>query len=232
VQAEQIGRDDLVAFTGEKAASYDQLMSLFLRRRSIRRFKDKPVADDVVQKILEAAQQAPAGLPPSTVDAWVINGKEKVRAFAFDFLDEAGRMAWLFSKVGIWAFRPFMSAVQHKKMREKIVPLYRGLLGGRRDGKDFLFYDAPLVMIFTGESDPVDAMIAATYAMAAAESLGLGSCMIGTVIPMLPSVRKVFLEKYSIKMGRKDGMAIIFGYFDMQFRRGIRRRFENIQWKK
>jgi len=195
-------------------------------RRSMRKFQDKPVPADIVVKIIDAAEQSPAGLPPSEVKLLVINGKAGVRAFAFDFLDEAKKMAWLFSKAGIWVLRPWMSAKEHKEMRDKIAPLFLALMRGRDQGQDFLFYDAPLAMIFTTSAgDPVDAGIAATYAMIAAETLGLGSCMIGTVAPMLPKISKAFREKYKVPADAKTGLAIIFGYPDVKFQRAVRRRF-------
>jgi nitroreductase len=228
VDAEQLAREDILEFSSARPAGYDELFRLFVRRRSIRQFKDQPVPKEIIAKILEAAQQAPAGLPPSTVRAHVIDGKERVRSFAFDFLDETAKNSWMFSKIGIWAVRPFMSAQMHKEMREKIAPLYRGLIEGRKQGKDFLFYDAPLAMIFTAADDATDAVIACTYAMAAAESLGLGSCMIGTVNPMLPKMGSDFFDKYSLPRDSEHGLTIVFGYPDVTFRRAVRRRFASV----
>jgi ferredoxin len=228
VETEGMSREDVFAFSSSKMASHEELFRLMANRRSVRQFQERAVPREVTDKILEAAQQAPAGLPPSTVRAAVIDGKDKVRSFAFDFLDETGKMGWMFSPVGIWTLRPFMSAEMHKEMREKIAPLYRGLLDGRKQGKDFLFYDAPLAMIFTASGDATDAVIACTYAMIAAESLGLGSCMIGTVTPMLPRVGKAFKEKYGLAGATEYGLAIVFGYPKVKFQQAVRRRFAGI----
>ncbi len=230
VEAKGISREDVLPFSKAKPAGYDDLFRLLVSRRSIRRFTDKPVAREDIEKILEAAQQAPAGLPPSTVKAVVFEGKEKAHAFAFDFLDELEKMKWLFSKTGIWLLRPFMSKEEHRDMCEVVAPVYQSLVNGREQGKDFMFYDAPLAMIFAGTGDPIDAGIACTYAMIAAESFGLGSCMIGTVVPMLSRVSREFREKYKIEPGMKRGLAIIFGYPDVTFERGIRRRFAEISF--
>jgi nitroreductase/Pyruvate/2-oxoacid:ferredoxin oxidoreductase delta subunit len=229
VESADFLREDIFEFSKAEAASYENLYRLLIGRRSIRQFKDQPVPADVVTKILEAAQTAPAGLPPSAVKVCVLDDKAQVHAFAFDFLDEAKRSAWLFSKWGIWVLRPFMTAEQHKEMREKIAPLYQTLLLGRRAGMDYLFYDAPLAMVFlTAEGDPVNPTIAATYAMIAAESLGLGSCMIGTVAPMIKETSEGFKDKYRIPKDAGQGLAIIFGYPLQKFQRGIRRRFAGI----
>jgi ferredoxin len=229
VENEGFLREDVFEFSKANPAVYDSLYRLLAGRRSIRQYKDQEVPADFIEKILEAAQTAPAGLPPSDVKVCVLVGKAQVRAFAFDFLDEAKRSAWLFSKWGIWFLRPFMSARQHKEMRDKIAPLYQALLQGRRAGMDFLFYDAPLAMIFlTDEGDPVDPTIAATYATVAAESLGLGSCMIGTVAPMLKETSERFKNKYQIPKDAGHGLAVIFGYPLPKFQRGVRRRFAGI----
>jgi ferredoxin len=229
VESENFLRNDILEFSDETLPSYGSLYRLLVSRRSIRQFQEKAVPTELVMKIIEAAQTAPAGLPPSAVKVCVLEGKAQVRAFAFDFLDEASRMAWLFSRPGIWFLRPFMNAEQHKEMREKIAPLYQALLKGRQAGMDFLFYDAPLAMIFlTEEGDPVDPTIAATYAVIAAESLGLGSCMIGTVAPMLLKSSERFKDKYLIPKNAGHGLAVIFGYPLPKFQRGVRRRFAGI----
>lgn len=228
VESDGISDEDILEFSKEKKASYGELFRLMANRRSIRKFKDQPVSSDTVHQILEAAQQAPAGLPPSTVKAVVLEREEKVRAFAFDFLDETARMSWMFSKIGVWTLRPFMSGEEHKDFREAIVPIYKTLMQGRREEKDFLFYDAPLAMIFAGTGDAADSVIACTYAMLVAESLGLGACMIGTVVPMLPRVSQAFRDQYQITKDMQHGLAIIFGYSQATFQRGIRRRFAGI----
>ena len=78
--------EDLFDFPDkEKAATYEQLHVLFQRRRSIREFKETPVDDNLIKKILDAARTAPMGLPPSDVSVLVLNSRDKVRAFAEDF---------------------------------------------------------------------------------------------------------------------------------------------------
>ncbi len=59
----------------------------------------------------------------------------------------------------------------------------------REKGEDWLLYNAPLAMhcYVSVYTDPVDLLGSATYAMLAAETLSVGSCMIG--IPVLFSGR-------------------------------------------
>ena len=68
----------------ETVASYDQLINLLQRRRSIREFKNIQVDNEFIRKILDVAKTAPMGLPPSDVNVLVLDTPEKVRAFSKD----------------------------------------------------------------------------------------------------------------------------------------------------
>ena len=64
----EISPDDLFKIPKkESLATYDQLLSVYKHRRSIREFKDKDIEDEVIEKILTATQMAPMGIPPSDV---------------------------------------------------------------------------------------------------------------------------------------------------------------------
>ena len=62
----------------ESRATYEQLKSLMLARRSIRDFRDKEVEREVIDKIINAASTSPMGLPPSDVEILVLDGLEAV----------------------------------------------------------------------------------------------------------------------------------------------------------
>jgi nitroreductase len=71
--------------------------------------------------------------------------------------------------------------------------------------------------------DAVDCMIAATYAMLAAESMGLGSCMLGTSVALTRDQR--LKARYGIPPENKVGVTLVIGYFSVKFRHALRRRF-------
>lgn len=72
-------------------------------------------------------------------------------------------------------------------------------------------------------ADPVEASIACTYAMLAAESMGLGSTMIGAAPPVLKR-DKSLCRQLGIPHGNSPSLALILGYPAVAYRRGIRRR--------
>lgn len=213
----------------ESGLQYDDLYRMALNRRSIRDFRDKPVPKEVIDKILEFASTAPMGIPPSDVGVMVIEGREKVKQFSFDFVDLLSGMQFMVSPYVMPFMRPFMKRDDYKAMVEFVRPLVSIFVKSRKEDKDFVLYEAPLVMMFYGKmSDPADPYIAATYANLAAESLGLGSCMIGSIGPFLKHTGKDFKKKYNLPQDLRDSLFVIFGYPRYKFRKTVKRTFASV----
>lgn len=213
----------------EARASYESLMALLVARRSVRRFRDREVEEDVIGKIVEAVATAPMGLPPSDVEILVLRGRPRVQEFAGDIVDAIKRARWFVSPFTTALMRPFIGKEAAEVFRNFLRPLAEVLPDKRAHGEDWLLYDAPLAMYFhtSPYSDPADPVIAATYAMLAAESLGLGSCMIGTVAPILKYYKRV-ARKYGIPPSNQQGILVIFGYPAVSFRRAVKRRLARV----
>jgi ferredoxin len=235
IHGREISPDDLFDLpTKESAADYQQILSLYQRRRSIRRFKDKIVEPELVEKILRASRTAPMGLPPSDVHVLVLDSKEKTRAFAQDFCAYLEGMRWFVSKWFLALMRPFWGKANDEMFKGFIRPLVNLYPSEMKKDINVVNYDAPLAMYFYGSpyTDPADPIVAATYAMIAAESLGLGTCMLGAVHPFIQNGRKarLFREKHGIKFTSREGLFVIFGYSDFKYRKGIRRSFAAETW--
>jgi len=100
-----------------------------------------------------------------------------------------------------------------------------------KNGVNYVTYDAPLAIYFYGSpyADPADPLIAATYAMLAGESLGLGTCFLGAIHPMIQnSGAKNFRKAYGIRYPSKEGIIVIFGYPSVKYSKGINRNFASI----
>lgn len=213
----------------ESTADFGQVLSLFQRRRSIRKFKDRNVEPEIIEKILITAKTAPMGLPPSDVHVMILNGKEQTHAFAKDFSDYLETMKWFVSGWFLTLMHPFWRKANDEMFKGFIRPLFKVYTEKMSENKNVINYDAPLAMYFYGSpyTDPADPIIAATYAMIAAESLGLGTCMLGAVHPLIQNGKKArkFREKYGIKYTSREGLIVAFGYPAIHFKKGIQRSF-------
>ncbi len=215
----------------KQSSDYLSLHTLLLNRRSIREFKDKAVPAELVEKILNTASTAPMGIPPSDVGVLVIEGKELNRQFSFDFIDMLSNMRNMVSPIALGIMRLFMSKQNHAMMKDFVKPLVDFMIKSKKENKNYLLYDAPLALMFYNKmSDPADCYIAATYAMLAAESLGLGSCMIGSIGPFLKNTGSSFKKKYGLPQAMNESIVVVIGYPTYRFHKTVKRSFAEVRW--
>ncbi len=230
ISGRELSKDDLFDLPPEKSATnYEQLFALFQRRRSVREFLDKEIKPEIVEKILDAARTSPMGLPPSDVNVLILDCKEKTRQFAVDFCNYLYEMKWFVSKWFLTLMRPFWGKTNDEFFRGFVKPAFDVYIKNMSAGIDLVYYGAPLAIYFYGSPycDPADPIVAATTAMYAAESLGLGTCMIGMVHPLIQNGKKAkkFRVKHGIKYASREGLFVIFGYPAVKYRKGIKRTF-------
>lgn len=161
----------------EKRAPAEQLEALFLRRRSIRDFAKKDVPRELIERIVDAASRAPMGIPPWEVGIVVFHGRDKVRALSSDVTGLYRGMLKLLGRPTVMKLlKPFVKKGTFARMQTFIIPLAEIITRAHGRGEDYLLYDAPAAMLFhtSPYADAADAVIACTYAMLSAESLGLG----------------------------------------------------------
>jgi nitroreductase len=142
-------------------------------------------------------------------------------------------MKWFVSGWFLALMRPFWGKATDEMFKGFIRPLFKIYPGKMRENINVVNYDAPLAIYFYGSpyTDPADPIIAASYAMIAAESLGLASCMLGAVHPLIQNGSKArkFREKYNIKYTSREGLIVAFGYPTVHFKKGIRRSFADVK---
>ena len=214
----------------EQFATAEQLEALLVSRRSVRRFKDEEIDRATIDKILEMTATAPMGIPPSDVGVIVFHGRDRVKAMSDDAHASFARMARAFNPVAMTFMRLFVGREQHRLMREFVKPLLETLIEAHNKGLDGFTYNAPAAMIFHGpdSGELADCTIAATYAMLAAESLGLGSCMLGTTATF--NHDKTLKAKYGFPADHKVGLGLILGHPTIKFHSAVRRRLGSVSF--
>ena len=184
----------------ETIVESEKILKLLRAKRSIRRYKNKKVPKELIEKVFEAMRYAPSA---SNARAWryvIISDPEKIQKLNDEIV-----------KVN-YAYMGFQTSEQALKHFKSI---------GRT-----LFYNAPhLIVLYYRivEKSTVmiglranDAGIALTYGMLQAESLGLGTCWIGMVQGAVP-MNKEILKILGIK-GMVLG-AFTLGYPAVKYRR-------------
>lgn len=210
---------------------FDAINSLFLKRRSCRKFTEQEVSKETIDKILQAAATAAVSIPPSEVKVLVIQGREKVQEFADDLIKAMKDLNKMMNPLMLGIIRLMAGKIQTDFIKDFVLPLSKEVVEKREQGLDYLFYDAPAVVLFYGTelTDKDDWILAANQATIAAESLGLGTCIIGFIGEILKTNKKL-RKKYGIQKTDKVGMGFVLGYPVIKFRKAFQRNFKEIRF--
>ena len=213
----------------EARATAEALAALLQARRSVRRFTDQEVDPALLDRIVALAASGPMGIPPWDVGCVVVRGRVAVRQLADEILAGYAGFLKLLRPWVLTALRPVLRKTTYQRFQSFIRPLAEMYVAGHREGRDLLFYDAPAVLLFhhSPYADLADATIACTYAMLPAETLGLGTTMIGGAAPMLQR-NHALCRRMDIPAGHTPAIALIIGYPATHFRRAVRRRFDSL----
>lgn len=214
----------------EQRADADALNALLQSRRSVRRFDERPVEANLMKRIVAISASAPMGIPPWDVGVATVSGTTEVQKLASEIVAGYRGMLKIIRPRALALMRPFIGKVRYERFRSFVLPLAEGYVRSQQQGRDTLFWNASAVLIFhhSPYAEAADATIACTYAMLAAESLGLGSCMIGGAPPIMQRNRAI-CQQLQIPDGNKPAIALILGYPAVRFRRSIVRRFSHQQ---
>lgn len=172
--------------------NWNPVEKVILERRSVRLYRDRQVPENTVRRILEAGRFAPSAGNCQPWKIIVIRDREMIdemerdirrmcRLFRF-FLDwrtsPLGRLAWLNSQVAI------------RLKRNELHPIPFGAVCLIAEGKLTAFHGAPTVILLLkdrrGVSNPdVDIGCCGQNMVLAAHSMGLGTCWVGFVKPLI-----------------------------------------------
>ncbi len=138
----------------EKTNSNNQVIETIKKRRSIRKYLDKKIPREIIEKLLECAAYAPSAMRVLPWNFIVIENKEKIRELSNKSKETLNLLGY------------------GMKFAERVT-----------SREDLIFYNAPLVIIITCDKNvkwrKEDTALAAQNMFLAAQSLGLGSCWIG-----------------------------------------------------
>jgi len=231
ISGRNLSAEDLQPLPPQEArADAEALKNLFVARRSVRQFSDRTVEPELIEQVIAMASSAPMGIPPWDVGVVTINGFDAVRELAGEVVQGYRGMLKLFRPGVLKMMRPVMGQVKNDQFSDFIVPLAHKYVEAWEEGRDTVFWGAPAVLLFhySAYAGEPDAVIACTYAMLAAESLGLGSCVIGGAPPILQR-NKVLSARLGIPPDNKLALALVLGFSTVPFKKAIVRRFSHDQ---
>ena len=213
---------DAVCYDGEERAQelqgampgYESIRHLLLSKRTVRRYQDKDVPGEVMDKILSVIRHAPSGHNAQPCEYVIVKAPEVKKMMADTVIRSFQSFKRLIKMRKL--IKPFLSDAFYQYMDDP------GTLGGidamtgeYRSGIDNIFFDAPVLVIVhvpdMGGLSYVDPAIAVTYGMLAAQGLGVGSCWSGFSMITLKKNKEVH-KRLHIPKGRFIAGVMTLGY--------------------
>jgi len=230
VMGRGISPEDLQPLPAEECqAGIEALEALVRGRRSVRRFAESEVEPELLERIVELAACAPMGIPPWDVGCVIVRGRDRVKEIAGEVAKGYAGFLKMMRPWVLTMMRPFMRRATYEMFRDFLLPLAKEYVTNQRAGRDVILWGAPAVLIFhhSPYADAADPAIAATHAMLAAQSLGLGSTVIGGAPPIIRR-NHALCRRLGIPEGHVPSLALIVGYPGAKFRHTIRRQFVSV----
>lgn len=227
-----------ILFDLPPTVSYDDCFyNLIATRRAIRNFKDKPVPEELLEKIVEAISFAPPGFPPVKTELIVVQDRDLIRNALPHMVDLYDGLLHAFrNPVSRFFIKREVGSQRFHTMKDHLIPLLKTRMAELKAGaEDTITRNAPAMILFcgdrAGEDIQADVYIAATYGMLAVHSLGLGGSVMDLIPPAIER-SKPLRKMFNLSENTEVIASIIIGYPRYKYLRGIKRPLRSVQWRK
>lgn len=210
-------------------------INLITTRRAVRNFKDTPVPKELLEKIVEAISYAPPGFTPVKTEIIVVHDPaviKKALPYMVDLYE------FLLKKMKNPIVRLFIKKdvgkKKFKQMQTHMIPLMTARLPALKNGtEDTITRNAPAMILFHSDKNEEDLkedlIIAATYCMLAAHSMGLGGSIMALIPPAI-NKKEELRKLFGIPDQHEVLTSVILGYPKYKYKRGIKRVLKNVKW--
>lgn len=217
-----------------KMVDGEQLFYLLKSVRSTRKYKSKPISKEILAQLVETGRFSPTGHHAQNVEMVIVNTSETIQqlkdetAVAFrGFLKKIDNPFFRFLGILIGKGDSIRKAQGSRARLER-------MLAGFEVGTDYLFHDAPVIVVFHAKTNGVvpleNCTIASTYMRIVCEGFGLGSCYIGYLVYSSKYNHKI-REILNIPKENTIFQVMIVGYPKHKFRTFVARNPAKVQWK-
>jgi nitroreductase len=214
--------------------SPESLQLLFRSRRSVRRYKDKPVSRTDIGRILEACRYTPTGVNNQAIHYIVIDSPAKIAELRQITLPAVIRLFGMAERIAAVPFLgPRILGEQFvRDLKTHFLPSMRMAFDRTKRGNDKLFYHAPAILLVHGEK--IDDMafscaVALFNGSLLAHTLGIGCCFNG-FLSLAANYDKQVKRWLGIPKNHKCHGAMTFGYQAVKYNALVRRDPPKVRW--
>ena len=222
----------------EQMPTTEQVMTLLKTRRSIRAFRDKPLPNDTIERIIDGARFAPSGHNSQSTEFLVVQDRDllnQVSAMVIEYLKfEIKRFSNpIFRTITLLADRESAESGLHE------IPGFKRMIQMFESGTDPILHGAPVLLAFHARRTVgfagVNAQLALQNASLVAHALGIGHFYTGWVIaPCRAPKARAWNRRIPSLLGIPPGNllhgALALGYPIPRFKNMIDRKPPKIRW--
>ncbi len=193
-----------------------QIRQLLMARRSIRFYKNRVVARDLLGELIDTARYAPTG-----------SNKQQVQWIVFENPAEVNRLASMVIDFARLMLPLTTDETMAKSMERKIAAWDKGI--------DLIMRSAPHLIVVHSQADlpfaEADCVIALTYLELYAYAKGLGTCFAG-YLTAAANFHKPLAHALGLPQGHKCFGAVMLGYPQYKYTRIPTRNAPVVVWRK
>jgi nitroreductase/NAD-dependent dihydropyrimidine dehydrogenase PreA subunit len=198
----------------------DNLLNFISFRRSTRQFTNKDIEIEKLCKIIDAGRFTQTGVNMQDTSYIVVKDKlDELKSLAFESLKTSGEYI-------LANLTP--QNMMYKRYAELWLRMYEQYQSNPAEN-DSLFFNAPAVIVVTGNSD-VNAALASSNMELMTNALGLGTFFSGFFVKAAEGNKNI-LDFLGVKEGKHIVTCMVIGYPKVKYLRTVPRKQADICWR-
>ncbi len=221
VDTDEYNMEEVIEYDKEKfEVNAENLLNFIKFRRSVRKFKNKEVEVEKIEKIIEAGRFTQTSTNSQDVSYIVVReNKEELKDMVLEGLNSLGQHI-------------LNNLTPETKKYERYARMWTLMYRANKDNpnaEDRIFFNAPAVILVVSKT-PINGGLASTNMELMTNALGLGTFYSGFLVRASQGN-----DKMRALLGLKEGEEIItclvIGYPDVKYKRTVPRKEAEIVWK-
>lgn len=220
VSTDDYNMDEVIPYDKKSfSVDADILLNFIKFRRSVRRFKNKPVEKELIEKIIEAGRFTQTSTNSQNVSYTVIMDKlPDIRDLAYESLKNKGN----------YILNNLSPETMHLKRYAEIwTHMYENYKKDPSEN-DRLFFNAPVAILVTSPT-PINGGLASSNMELMVDALGLGTFFSGFFL-VAAKDNKEILNFLGIEDSNLIISCLVIGYPDVKYQRTPPRKAAEINW--
>ena len=220
VSTDDYNMEEVIPYDKESfSVEADNLLNFIKFRRSVRRFKDKEVEKEKIEKIIEAGRFTQTSTNSQDVSYTVVTDKlPQLKELTYESLNQKGQYILANLTPETEYLKRYATAWVNSYAAFKEDPIKN----------DRMFFNAPAV-IFVTSPNAFNGGLASSNMELMTDALGLGTFFSG-FIQIASKDNKEILDLLGINDSNQIVSCLVIGYPDVKYKRTVPRKKANINW--